>query len=153
MQKQEAQQAEAPERGEATKDGPESSRRRPRKSLDGSSIPGMPHPQMQSPEPPKPAAAAPAATVSSEPVPFGGFASGATTTARRKIEGPPPLLMGEFSVDDVLLWLEASAFKKRPPLAQAQKESGGREAYRSRIFDELRDLKARVAQTAVEMEA
>jgi hypothetical protein len=155
QEEHQAHVAEQPERSEATKDGPESSRRRPRKSpldandsstLARSSIPGMPQPQLQSPEPSKVGSA-----IATQPE---GSARPEITVAgatRRKLDGPPPLLLGEFTADDVLLWLQTSAFKKRPPLASGR--SGGREAYRSRIFDELRGLKARVAQTAVEMEA
>ena len=108
------------------------------------SIPGMPTRQEQSSaEPPSAAEPQPAAATAPPPM--------TSAPGAAKLPGAPPLLLGEFSADDVLLWLETTAFKKRvmAPLSAAatQQEAGGaREAQRQRILHEVRGLKRRVQE-------
>ena len=60
-------------------------------------------------------------------------------------ENAPLLVGGEFTADDILLWLQTSAFKKRPQAGRDmhEKTAAGR---RERIVDEVRRLKTRIAQ-------
>ena len=60
--------------------------------------------------------------------------------SRAPKKGAPPLLLGEFTADDVLLWLQTTAFKQRAgpgAVSSAQR--------RSLILDEVRSLKATFA--------
>ena len=144
-------------------------------SSPGTPIPGMPAKQVQAtaaldrpvpaaaasaPMAPAaaPATAAPAAATPAAAVPAAAPAAAAPAAAasaaaapveRKKLAGPPPLLMGEFSADDVLLWLQTSAFKKRP-VAVEPPATGvtPRSAYRARIIDEVRGLQRKLEETA-----
>ena len=71
---------------------------------------------------------------------WGRAGSGA---ARPRLAGPPPLLMGEFSADDVLLWLQVTAFRSRPPLTGLPPQGSARQAHRQQIREEIRTLKRR----------
>ena len=129
-------QEEAP-LSEAIKDGPESSRRRVRSPV--ASTAG--------------AAAAATAAVAEEKKAAavarpGSLQRGRTVAAlptRGGKENAPLLMGGEFTADDILLWLQTSAFKKRPQAGRDMHErtAAGR---RERIVDEVRRLKTRIAQ-------
>merc|ERR1719230_1974227 len=142
-------------RSEGTKDGPESSRRRSRsqplsivhpppqssqplpRSDTPLTIPGMPTPVTQTPDRPpvsmpmtpseKPALHAAAADASQPQV---------RTESRRRVrpKSQLPLIQGEFTADDILLWLSSTAFKHRAHASASDAQS----VQRSRILAELR---------------
>ena len=109
-----------------TKERPESSRRRAR------SPPPTPTPPAPLPPPVASVTAAPPAA-----------ATAAASSARPT---PPPLVLGEFTADDILLWLQTSAFKKRSgaaarkPMDSAMPLGGKENVRRTRILDEVRKL-------------
>ena len=105
----------------------------------------MPSKQPQSPDVLPPPAMLPPPQGVAPVVPAQPSVPAAAPPARRKLPGPPPKLLGEFSADDILLWLESTAFKKRNP-SEASGGATGRAAYRARIVDEVRSLKARVSE-------
>ena len=119
---------------------------------------GLFPPEMQSPPPMPPAASlpppspsphrqSPPASPSPLPPPTGSaplpplpplpHAASTGVVARAELD--------EFTVDDVLWWLQATAFRSRPPLAGPPAPGGARQAHRQQIREEIRTLKRRAA--------
>ena len=141
---------------EETKGVPESSRRR-RRAEDKAPPPAAPEPALPvagrlpppSTSPPMPSAASlpPPATPAAPPAPLPS--SNAPLTSLPPL--PHPASAGvvaraeldDFSVDDVLLWLQVTAFRSRPPLTGLPPQGSARQAHRQQIREEIRTLKRR----------
>ena len=142
---------------EETKGMPESSRRR-RRVEDKAAPPAAPEPALPvagrlpppSTPPPMPTAVSlppPPATPAAPPLPLPN--GGAPLTSLPPL--PHPASAGvvaraeldDFGVDDVLLWLQVTAFRSRPPLAGQPTQGNTRQAHRQQIREEIRTLKRR----------
>jgi len=133
---------------EETKSMPESSRRR-RRVEDKAAPPAAPEPALpvagRLPPPSTPPPMPPAVSLPPPPLPNGStpltslpplpHPASAGVVARAELD--------DFGVNDVLLWLQVTAFRSRPPLAGQPPQGNTRQAHRQQIREEIRTLKRR----------
>jgi len=103
--------------------------------LSKTAIPGMPSPMAQTPVEAPTGDSGAAGGMAAAPM-HGAPAVHSLPAGGKRIEGAQPLLLGEFTADDLLLWLQTTAFKKR--VGPQAAEGGGA---RARILEEVRTLK------------